>query len=302
MSSETINYTTLVLGPGGIKGFLQLGSLFVLEKKEKLVSLKRIVGVSIGSIIGCLYTSGFTIPDIIRKAVSVDMLTDINSLDFKGVSSHKGLISNEFIKNELEESMREKFGMIPTLYQHYLATGMEFVSVVSNLTKKIPEHLSYKNYPNLSIVDAVLMSMNIPLLFYRMTYQGSTYIDGAFMDPFPVTPYDNGEEEILVITVEVGDEKDRGDVFQYIHGIIHSTMTRLKDLSMRSMSSKVHHICIAYPTYDVTGISIDSLGKGKMVAIGYDVAEQFLKKTEVNEETIIIASGSKIPIVKKNQI
>jgi NTE family protein len=51
----------LVLSGGGARGFSQIGVLDALEKNN--IELDLIVGTSIGSIIGGLYASGYSVDD-----------------------------------------------------------------------------------------------------------------------------------------------------------------------------------------------------------------------------------------------
>ena len=47
----------IVIGPGGCKGFLELGALLYLEKEGYLRSVKTYAGVSVGAVISLLIVS-----------------------------------------------------------------------------------------------------------------------------------------------------------------------------------------------------------------------------------------------------
>jgi len=49
----------VILGPGGIKGFLELGVLYALQNNNLLENVHTYVGVSVGSIISLLLVCGF---------------------------------------------------------------------------------------------------------------------------------------------------------------------------------------------------------------------------------------------------
>src|SRR5437762_49683 len=98
--------TVLVLGPGGIKGFIELGALLYFEQQTQFLSqIKIIIGVSIGSMIGLLYTSGFTVSDIIEMALTMDFFKDIFSFSAINITKKMGLISNDKIKDKLSQKL-----------------------------------------------------------------------------------------------------------------------------------------------------------------------------------------------------
>jgi hypothetical protein len=58
--------------------------------------------------------------------------------------------------------------------------------VASDMDRRAPLVFSPTHTPDVSVVDAVVASCTIPLVFSRRTYQGRRVIDGAFTDPYPV--------------------------------------------------------------------------------------------------------------------
>ena len=68
---------TLILGPGGVKGFLELGSLYCLERKGELNGIKTYIGVSIGSLISLLLTSNFKVLDIFLEFISIHIKSEL---------------------------------------------------------------------------------------------------------------------------------------------------------------------------------------------------------------------------------
>jgi len=193
----------LVIGPGGMKVFLQLGALLELERRDVLENVSVFAGCSIGALVGLLLVSGYTTIEIINDVFNEDIFSYLlDKFDFEKIYQSTGLIDPTGIKNKLSQKLTKRFGFVPNLQQLHLITGKKFYSVTYNLTKDRVEFFSHETTPECSCVDAVLMSMNIPGIFYQMKYKGDYYIDGAFGNPYPVDLFDDGRTLILGVSVD----------------------------------------------------------------------------------------------------
>lgn len=297
--------TTLVLGPGGIKGFLILGALLVFEKAGYLDRIHRFVGVSVGAVISLMLVAGYTVTEIIAEALDTNLFQDISCINLSEIKNNIGLISNANIKDRLITRMEDKFGFVPTLNQLYMATGKCLVSVAMNLDKGQPEYMSYETEPNISSVDAALLSMNIPLIFYKLKYKGCVYIDGAFGDPYPVKKYDDNKTDILGIYIT--DENPNHHVpvdsnpILYLYKILDCQMTRNRKISKMIASPRCKHLELFTSTIDTIGITVDIQGKTQMVLSGYTAAQKFLSNMST-EDVIVYEGTEKVSLVPGDDI
>lgn len=291
----------VVLGPGGYKGFLELGALLHLEKEHFLSDVQTYVGVSVGAVVGLLLVSGYSVVDIIAEAVETNLFQDVSHLNFEEIKTNTGLISNDSIKAKLSQMVTKKFGFVPTLNQLYMATGLVLVTVSMNIDTNTPEYFSKETEPALSCIDSVLLSMNIPFLFYKMRYKGCVFIDGAFGNPYPVDLYDDGKRDILGIYIETEDES--ASPISYLYRILNSSIHQIKDRIRRSSSSRCRHLVLKSHIIDVTGITVDIKAKSDMIMAGHRTAENFVrqlsappvtKKDDPEEEDIVIILGAKV--------
>ena len=277
----------LVLGPGGIKGFLELGALAGLENAGVLSDVTTYVGVSVGAIISLLLVVGYTVTEIIVEAADANIFEDFSSVSWKDIKENFGLISSAPIKRKLTRSVMEKFGYVPTLEQLFCSTGLELVCVTANLDKEIPEYISYKTDPQMSCVDLVMYSMNIPIIFYKLIYKGCVYVDGALGNPYPVDVYDDGNVNILGIYIEstrrTDEEPSDSTTTMYIHKIIQFTMSQLRDRIIKTCSEKCKHLRLQSHIVDSTGLTIDAHLKADMILDGYDEAQRFLENLKIEE-------------------
>ena len=278
----------VVLGPGGMEGFLELGLLAKFSNLGLLNNVHTYIGCSAGAIISLMIIAGYTPAEIIADAREIDLFHDISSLKINDLKSlftiirqNFGLLSHNMIKERLTQRMRQKFGFIPTLYKLYLATDLTLITVSLNLNSDKTEYFSWRTHPDLSVIDATILSMNIPFLFYKLKYHGNIYIDGAFGDPYPVNLLDDGKTNILGIFIS-SDNPDayhkkslEDDDLRYLNKVLHASMTQIKNKNQITASDKVKHLMLYSPTIDITGISYDNEVKKQMILIGYQEAIKF---------------------------
>jgi len=51
------------------------------------------------------------------------------------------------------------------------------------------EYFSVDTHPDMKVIDAVCMSIAIPLIFASSEYQGKTYVDGGTVEEYPMNPF-----------------------------------------------------------------------------------------------------------------
>lgn len=281
--SKVFRPDIVVLGPGGVKGLLQLGALFVLARRGFLDEVKNYTGVSIGAIIALLLCLGYEIPEIIEQALNTDLFRSINTFSFSDMKIGTGFTSNEAIKAKLVQLVTAKLGIVPSMEQLHQSTGMEYCVVAYNSTKKETEYISRTNNANISVIEATLLSTNIPILFYKAIYNGNVYIDGALGNPYPVDYYDKKGAYILGIYVDNDDKSESTEA--YVNSIIMAPMRELRKRIIESSSSYCKHLGIYTNIINTTGLSLSIQDKASMVIAGYKEAQRFIAQlcTESNE-------------------
>lgn len=287
---KAVNPQVLVLGPGGIRGFLQIGALMCLEHGGYLANTNRVVGVSIGAIIGLLWLAGYSAFQIAVECLDFSLLNTESSffnsntwMELAKITERWGAFSNSKIQQRLEFLIKAKYGFIPTIAQLYKLTGKYLDCVTVNYTLHRVEYLDTINNPNLSVVQAALMSCSIPGVMERMIVNNNVYIDGALRDPCPTHRYDDGNTAILVLYIinahqfedPINDHSLAG-LLRFTLQAYSSTMEELYERSKKSSSDKCKYLTLTAPTLDTTGITVPLSVRITMLATGYLSALQFL--------------------------
>ena len=272
----------LLLGSGGVKGFLTIGSLMFFEKTKLLKNIKKVVGISIGSVIGLFYVVGCSMTEILEISLMTQLSEVMTNIDIVNIMRTNGLVSHDIFRKRMNDKVTEKFGFIPTLQQLYMMTGYEFEVVVTNLDNDEAEYFNHQTQPNLSCVEAVLMSMSIPLLFQTYIYNNHIYMDGAICDPFPIDRYPR--DKVFAIMLKSTHDDPKESFYNYLAKVIQTfTSTKLRSLEIPRHCKILN---LEYKVNDTIGMKITFEKRVDMVLLGYLRAYQFyteLYKNNPNE-------------------
>ncbi len=163
MAQQTLG---VVLGGGGVRGVAHVPFLEKLAAHNIRPSI--ISGVSSGAIIGAFYAAGVPFDEM--KA----FFSDNSMMKISHFTATKAGIFNS-----------EKYG---TLFRKFLPDTFEELSIpliinASNLQTR--EIVRFHSGP---LIEPLLASCAVPLMFAPMEINGELYVDGGILDNFPVDP------------------------------------------------------------------------------------------------------------------
>ena len=176
---------SLILNGGGVHGIAYLGAIKRLEELNIIQSIESFTGVSVGSILSLLIVVGYKVNDLEKffKQIKNEDACFLDILDTYGVYKTNSII-NLVVKLLNNKNISRNI----TFCQLYTLAKKELIIVATNLTKKRTEYFCYKTTPDTRVINAIRLSINIPVFFEAVKYKGDFYIDGGFSDNFPVEP------------------------------------------------------------------------------------------------------------------
>ena len=181
----------LVLCGGGPVGLVQYGALKHLTMKNYLDynNIKSIYATSIGCIIGFVYIINLEwswMDDFLIKR-PWEKLVNFTPYDFLNMFTNKGLLNIEFVTNCLKPLFLAKdIELTITLKEFYDLTNIEFNLYTCNFTRFEKEKLNYVNYPDLQLIEAIYMSLTIPILCVPFYKNDCFYFDGGILVVCPL--------------------------------------------------------------------------------------------------------------------
>lgn len=193
----------LVFSGGGMRACIFAGALeFICSKYPLFIeNLDTIVGTSMGSIFSLMCCLNYS-PKEISELI---LTTDFKSLQFIEpikLLSHYGFDSGSGFIDKLKSILVFK-DLSPdlTLLELHNFTHKTLIIVVTCLSTHSSYYIDHINEPNLKVVDAIRMSMSIPLLFTACHYNGKVYVDGGILDNFPISIFDPSDKSVLGLKI-----------------------------------------------------------------------------------------------------
>lgn len=165
----------LVLGPACMAIFSLIGGLKAME--SDLAGVEEISGSSAGSILALFLAVGMSVDEILETALSVN-INDYFRIKLSSFFTEFGFVDVAPIREKLVEIC----GSDPTFAE------LEMKIYVSAFCLNTSEtvYFSRDTHPNMKVIDAVCMSMAVPLIFSCGKYMGNTYVDGGTKEEYPL--------------------------------------------------------------------------------------------------------------------
>ncbi|MCH8546659.1 MAG: patatin-like phospholipase family protein [Cryomorphaceae bacterium] len=246
----------LCLSGGGARGLAHLGVLHALE--ELGVKPAMITGTSAGAIAGSLYALGVSPKEILEKVRTKSMF-DV----FKLAIGKSGFSEMTYLRKILEDTCKN---------DDFSEMNIPFVACVSELRSGRAEMISEG-----SVIDAVVASASIPILFEPVEVGDKLYVDGGVLNNMPVEPLQ--EKGLKIIGVNIN---------------VHGESSEMPN-KMKQVAERIFELSLWYPTkqrfeqcdvqIDVTGAfsyGLFDFNKGEeLFDIGYDAA--MTKKDEIDK-------------------
>ncbi len=190
-------FANLVFEGGGVKGVAYVGAFRELEERKIIPQIKRVGGTSAGAINAVLLALGYTLDetrDILMRLDFNNFMDDSWGLvrDANRLFQEYGFYKGDFFKEWMGDLIREKTGNTnSTFLELQNRKFLDLYLVGSNLCTGYSEVFSCEHTPRMRVVDAVRISMSIPLFFASVrNLRSDVYVDGGLFNNYPVKLFD----------------------------------------------------------------------------------------------------------------
>ena len=276
-------FNELIIGSGGLSGLSYIGSLDILNQYYPLKNFKYLTGCSAGAIICTLINIGYSIEEI-KNVVEKINFSDFFEIKLSNLLTIGGFVDTSNVKNLFISMFLTKNiqGNI-TFEELHLKTNINLTLNSVNQTLNQVEYFNYENTPKMKIIDAVMMSMNIPNICAPIIYNNYIYFDGAMLDPYPYKYHKNTKKLGLIVfneylesfilnkNNEVIKNDDYFDILLNNVFLIYNNY--LKFFYKKKVKNTIYIICNS-----VKRIELNLDEKNNIIKKGYDKTSLFLKK------------------------
>lgn len=299
-SEETRKFKYLILCGGGMRGIALLGALRYLEEKGLLDEIHTYIGTSCGSMIAALLNIGFSIDELFKFMLNLD-ISSVAQFQITKIITHFGLDSGNTIVYLIKQLFIKKgFDDNITFKSLYELTGKHLIITGTDVNEHSIKYLDYENTPNLRVVDAIRISSSIPFLFTAPLYKGHYYVDGGVLDNFPyhlVSDKDevialklgykdsfrkelfcscdacstqNGEDCTTVEAAEISSLED------FSINLVHTLLDEIEYLRNKETNYKDSTIIIKTEKCSSFSFNMEKYKKQELFDCGYESASQFI--------------------------
>ncbi|HLF62918.1 MAG TPA: patatin-like phospholipase family protein [Saprospiraceae bacterium] len=157
----------LALSGGGARGMVHVGVIQALT--ESGITIHEVSGTSAGAIVGSLFAAGHQANEILAFAKEKNLIRILNlRLPYKGFVTHK------FLRRQLKKYLPGN---------SFEELRMPCYITVANLNSGLAE--AHSSGP---LIDLVVASSSIPILFEPVHLHGNMYVDGGLMKNLHASP------------------------------------------------------------------------------------------------------------------
>lgn len=246
----------LVLSGGGALGMAHVGVLKALI--ENGISPNIVVGTSIGSLVGGVYSAGVPLENIEKEALSIStkQLFDVN-LNVQGLLSGKSAI--KLIKNILGQDY-----MIEDLKVKYGAVAVDIMAAKEEL------------FTSGSLLDAIRASISVPGVFIPHKIGEKYYVDGGILNNLPENyALDMGADYVISVNLMYG-YKPRAIPKTAIHSVVYTSFIMQNEIT--NMRPKLSNVRIDLNLNGFKQHIFNKTSAEKLIKIGYDETKKQIDK------------------------
>lgn len=204
-------------GPAGIieAGMIQQA---ITEEIFVMDNIKSFHGTSAGAILSLLLCIGVNIHELVDYLVCRPWEKWLK-YDISNFYENKGFVSSDCFEDLLSpffHAYNIPIGI--TLADLYLRTGIDLYIYTTNVLTLESVTLHHSTHPDLSAVQSIMMSANMPIMFTPIKYQDTYYVDGGIRVHCPSIPFP--QESVLTFYINYNQSilniENTKDYFNYL--------------------------------------------------------------------------------------
>jgi len=248
--------TGVILSGGGARGFAHAGILKALNEADIYPDV--VSGVSAGAIVGAFYSDGYS-PDEIFDIFSQEK----KFFNYAKISIPKaGLFRTIGLEENLSKNLRA---------QTFEDLKIPLFIAATNMNEG---RIEYFNSGEL--VDRIIASASIPVLFQPVEIKGTHYIDGGVIDNFPITPIMGDCRKIIGVSLNPIQSENN------FNTIVHIAERAFRLSVSSNISPKISHCDLVFEPEELGKYGLLDVSKGQeMFDLGYQMASRKLESAKL---------------------
>jgi len=290
-------YRNLVIGGGGIKGLYFLGALKKLEENKVLDKIQNYAGTSVGAIICVLLLVGYTAQEIFDFMYNLDLGKVEIEFSIDNLLDKFGLDTGNKVEYIIRRLISEKTGNEHiTMQELFEETGKGLTIVSTCMSEHKSYYLTHETHPDLPVVQALRMSISIPIAFEPIKYDNKYFIDGGVLDNYPFECFKNPKSTLGICVVDPdfytgSTAAEVDDVWQFAYSMLQCVI--LGNFQEKIRKYLENSIAIQTLGLGIAEFVVEPEVRNEMFDVGYQVAGKFLAEKKEKRKRKPKQSGTK---------
>ncbi len=270
----------VALSGGGMKAYVEIGVLRVLEQKN--LKIDCISGTSMGSVIAALTACGANVQELTRIMLELEkqfidkqvfLRPNLRVLPF-AKNKADGFIDAD-IMEALFQKQLDQFNvtMMSDVKMPLVITAVDLISGKLVIFTNVPKYFVTKKewiiVSDVRLADAVRASCTVPIVFNTKKLLEMQLVDGGVKMNLPVSPLRSLRCN-RILSISLDNEEEYQESSQLIDVATRIITIMAKEINMRAKKLADYNINV-----DVSNIAIFDVGKGdQCIEIGYGTANE----------------------------
>ena len=187
----------LVLNGGSLRGASFIGTLAALEEFGYDKDIKRAIGSSAGALFAGLFACKTSAKEMSEIIYNTDFTLFMDGAGGQlgqawRLYNYYGLYNGDYFYNWYGDILKRVAGDADLTFAGlYAKYNRELVVTGSNISTRQAHYFTKDSHPDMKVRDAVRISMSIPIFYVPVLHNGEYYVDGGYLDNFPMSIVDS---------------------------------------------------------------------------------------------------------------
>tara|TARA_Y100001970_G_scaffold293404_1_gene439985 strand:+ start:2085 stop:2939 length:855 start_codon:yes stop_codon:yes gene_type:complete len=250
-------YSNLALSGGALRSVSLLGAIKYLEEINILKDFKNYIGTSAGGIILFFLLIGYTSNEIYN--ILKDEISYLTKIDFDNLSNiytDLGIDDSKKNENILRKYLYAKVNLDSITFIEFAKKfGYNLIITGTNLDTQNTDYFSVNTFPNMDVVQALLITSCIPIIYKPITFNDNLYIDGGIYSNFPIEYFKKHSNDTLGICINPESMKNNDTIINYLTNILFSMMNKLSYDNIHKNKNEYNICLISFKSSCIDDIS-----------------------------------------------
>lgn len=279
-------YKNLIFSSGSIRGLSYIGCIKSLDERKILEGIETYVGVSAGSMISLLLYLEYSYEEIRGLVVGLDfeMLKNISGEHILEYFSKFGIDDGKKMRR-LVELCIEKKGNDPnmTFGEAFKRYKKKLIVIGCCLNTQSKEIFSHEYTPDVSIVEAIMISISIPFYYTMREHDGRQFVDGAIVNTYPIDMFKDELDCTLGFLISCGDIYHKeciSTIDGYAFAVYYSMSKQLEGLYLRLYGEYTIKLVVRL---GILQFGLSKSEKENIFDIGYKATNQYFHRIKMKK-------------------